>query len=110
MKKVGIVALNTIPIWIMVFFIPFVLNDYLLSIEYLGVIIASLSIKYYKNDILFFIFGLGVMTIFEYTFISTGVETFSRQTFLGVMPIWLPILWGYGFVVIKRSIEVLNRD
>jgi hypothetical protein len=25
------------------------------------------------------------------------------------MPLWLPFLWGYGFVAIKRSIEILSR-
>ena len=49
------------------------------------------------------------MAIFEVIFISTGAETFNRVSLFGLMPIWLPFLWGYGFIVIKRSIEVLEN-
>ncbi len=46
----------------------------------------------------------------EYFFISTGVETFIRNSLFGVMPLWLPILWGYGFIAIRRGVEALTID
>ncbi|MCL5438769.1 MAG: hypothetical protein M1268_02135 [Patescibacteria group bacterium] len=66
-------------------------------------------IKFESKDILFFIFGFCVMVIFEYLFVSTGAETFSRNSLFGLMPLWLPFLWGYGFVAIKRSVNILNK-
>lgn len=48
------------------------------------------------------------MIISEFFFVSTGVETFVRNTLFGIMPIWLPFLWGYGFVDIKRAIQILD--
>jgi len=48
------------------------------------------------------------MILVEGLFISTGVETFNRNSLLGIMPIWLPIIWGYGFVSIKRLIEIIE--
>lgn len=55
------------------------------------------------------IFGFIIMTISEYIFISTGVETFTRNSFLGLMPLWLPFLWAYGFVLISRNVEIIRR-
>ncbi len=45
----------------------------------------------------------------EYVFCSTGVETFVRNSLFGLMPIWLPFLWGYGFIAIKRSVLILDK-
>jgi len=61
-----------------------------------------------KNDFLVMIFGFVIMIVSEYIFISTGVETFNRNSLFGIMPLWLPFLWSYGFVAIKRSVEILN--
>jgi hypothetical protein len=49
------------------------------------------------------------MIVSEYLFIKTGVETFNRTTLFGLMPLWLPFLWAYGFVAIKRSTEILSK-
>ena len=48
------------------------------------------------------------MIISEAIFISTGVETFIRNSLFGLMPLWLPFLWGYCFVAMKRAIKILN--
>jgi len=58
---------------------------------------------------LIFLFGFITMIVFEYLFVSTGVESFVRNSLLGIMPLWLPFLWGYGFVAIKRSVEILDN-
>lgn len=92
----------------MIGLIPFVQNDYLLTSLYIGVIFASLIIKRTKHDVLIFFVGAVFMTISECLFINTGVETFIRNSLFGLMPLWLPILWGYGFIVIKRSILILD--
>jgi hypothetical protein len=53
------------------------------------------------------IFGFFIMIVAEYFFVMTGVETFRRNTLFGLMPLWLPFLWAYGYVAIKRAIEIL---
>lgn len=110
MKKLFYILLNIVPIALMVSLIPYVLNDYLLSVIYVLIIIASLKVGHQQNDLLVFVFGFVAMFVSEYFFINTGVETFHRRTLLGIMPIWLPILWAYGFVAIKHSVEILNRN
>ncbi len=93
----------------MVGLIAVINNDYLLTGLYLIIIIISLLIKFESKDILFLSFGFFIMIIFEYLFISTGVETFNRNSLFGIMPLWLPFLWAYGFVAIKRSVNILNQ-
>jgi hypothetical protein len=92
----------------MIGLIPFVANDYLLLSLDVVVIIVSLFIKRERNDIKIFIFGFLIMIVSEYIFTSTRVEVFIRDSLFGLMPIWLPFLWGYGFIAIKRLLEILN--
>ncbi|MBN2052170.1 hypothetical protein JW756_01585 [Candidatus Woesearchaeota archaeon] len=65
--------------------------------------------RYEQRDFLFFIFGFIAMIISEYLFVSTGVETFVRNTLFGLMPLWLPFLWAYAFVAMKRAIIILGK-
>jgi len=109
MKKTIAIFLNALPILVMIGIIPLVSNDYILTLAYVAIVIASLLVKKEKNDLLIFVFGFCMMTVFEYLFISTGVETFKRNSLLGLMPLWLPFLWGYGFVAIKRGIRILDK-
>ena len=88
----------------MIALIPIVQNDYFLTAIYILFAAALIYVGHGKGDILLFFLGLGLMTVFEYIFVRTGVETFIRNTLLGVMPLWLPVLWGTGFVGIKRTI------
>jgi hypothetical protein len=109
MQKILKIVLYSIPILIMIGLIPLVQNDYLLTLFYVILIfLSSIIIKFSKNDILFLLFGFVIMIVSEYIFISTGVETFVRNSLFGIMPLWLPFIWAYGFVAIKKSSEVFN--
>lgn len=110
MKPFRDIALVTIPILFMVGLIPLVQNDYVLTVIYM-VIIGGLFLhkKEKKVDVIIFWFGFVTMIFFEYIFISTGVETFVRNSLFGILPLWLPFLWGYGFVAIKTSVKILER-
>ena len=107
-NKIINIVLNIIPIFVMIGLIPIIQNDYLLTVVYIGIILISFFIKKEKGDVFIFIFGFFVMIISEIIFVSTGVETFVRNTLFGLMPLWLPFLWGYGFVAIKRGIKIFE--
>ena len=94
---------------LMIGLIPIILNDYLLMIIYILIAWVSFVIKRDRHDFLAYAFGLVVITLSEYFFIQTGVETFVRDSLFGVMPIWLPFLWAYAFVVIKRSLLLIDN-
>ena len=93
----------------MLVLIPVISNDYVLAIIYGLIIAVALMVKYEPRDFLFLGFGFVIMIIAEYLFIMTGVEVFFRDSLFGVMPIWLPLLWAYAFVVMERSIMILNQ-
>lgn len=99
---------ETIPIIVMIGLIPLVLNDYLLSIFYILIIAICLYFKKEKNDFVFMGVGFFAMIISESIFISTGVETFVRNSLFGLMPLWLPLLWAYAFVAMRRSLKILE--
>ena len=107
MNKTYNIILNTLPVLLMIGLIPFVSNDYVLTLLYILIITIALVLKRTPNDLPILAFGFMIMTVSEYLFISTGVETFTRNSLFGLMPLWLPFLWGYGFVVIKRSVGIL---
>lgn len=108
-EKMIQLLLNMLPVVAMIGLIPFIKNDYILAGMYIFIIAASLIIKYQTKDYLFLVFGFVLMIFAEILFVSTGVEEFIRKSFFGLMPVWLPILWGYGFVVMKRVIVILNK-
>lgn len=107
-NKFLIILINVIPILIMIWLIPIIKNDYILTFAYIGIIIISFFVKKEKNEIKIFFFGFLVMIIFEIIFTSTKVETFVRNSLFGLIPLWIPLLWGYSFVAIKRGIKILN--
>ena len=109
MNKIYKIFLNCIPILAMVAMIPLIKNDYLLALAYLIVILTSFFIKIEKNEIKILVLGFLLMMFFEYAFIFTGVESFNRNSLFGVMPIWLPVLWAYGFVAIGRAVKILGN-
>ena len=109
MKKLINIIKEALPIVIMIGLIPWITNDYALTAAYIILIVISFSIKREEDDGAVFIFGFVALTISEYFFVSTGVETFLRHSLFNIMPLWLPFLWAYGFVAIKRAIGVLNK-
>jgi hypothetical protein len=109
MKKAKKIALNALPILMMMGLIPIVADDYMLTFLYVLIISFSLWVRRTKYDITAFVVGFFLMTLAEYLFVKTGVEIFLRNTLFGVMPLWLPFLWGYGYVAMKHIVQVLSR-
>ncbi len=104
LNKLSKIILHALPVVIMIGLIPVFKNDFVLTGIYVLIIIISFAINYERKEYIFFIFGFVAMFISEFIFISTGVESFERISLFGIMPLWLPFLWAYAFVAIKRSI------
>lgn len=99
---------NTLPVLLMIALIPLIKNDYILAAAAITIIVISFLIRYEEKEYVTLIFGFIIMLFFETIFISTGVETFNRNSLFNIMPIWLPIFWAYGFVAIKRIVRLLS--
>lgn len=109
MKKTIVkILLNALPPLVMILFVPYIQNDYLLFFVYTLIISALLFAKYERGEYIFFGFGFIVMTFFEWIFVNIGAEIFQRRSLFGIMPIWLPLLWAYSFIAIKRSVVAIN--
>lgn len=108
-EKVLRLFLNALPVILMIALIPSVENDYVLSLAYVFIISGAFLVKRDRKDFAFLIFGFITMAVSEFFFISTGVETFIRNSLLGLMPVWLPLLWAYAFVAIRRGIIILDK-
>lgn len=108
-KKIILIVGESSPIILMIALIPMVTNDILLTLVYIAMIALLLTLKKEKNDFLVLCVGFIAMILFESLFITTGVEVFIRNSLFGFMPLWLPFLWAYGFVVIKRSLAIVDK-
>lgn len=109
MKALRVIVMSALPVILMIGLIPLVPDDRILAAIYAVIIVGAFAVRRERHDFLIFAFGVVALTISEYFFVSTGVETFTRQSLLGVMPLWLPLLWGYAFIAIKRSVIALDR-
>ena len=107
-EKVRTILVYALPVIVMIGLIPLISNDYLLTAIYIAFIASLLMFKKDKHDFFALLFGFTTLTISEFFFITTGVETFERTTLFGVMPLWLPFLWAYGFVTINRCLKGMN--
>lgn len=102
------IIIYILPIVAMIALIPVIKNDLILSGIYILFILITLVIKREKRDGVFLVAGFVGLFLSESFFISTGVETFNRQSLLGIMPLWLPILWSYSFLIMRRCLGVLE--
>lgn len=102
------IFLELIPIFIMFIFIRlFLMNNLILTSLMIITIIISLFVKYEKKEYILMIAGAVLMTLIEILFVNTGAEKFTNPLFFGI-PVWLPIIWAYGLVVMKRIVLLLN--
>lgn len=85
-------------------------NSILLTFIYLALIGILLFIKYKPGDLFSLCYGavLGfAIEVFETNI--TRIHTFAHADFLG-MPMWMPIVWGYGFMLMKRIGIIIYED
>lgn len=74
------------------------------------ILLASIIVMKFwhkKGDIYFFIVGAIIGPVGEIIDIHFGAWQYSNPTFLGI-PLWLPLTWGLGMVMIRRFAELLK--
>ena len=83
-------------------------SNVLLFIIYFVLTLGLIYFHKDKTELVVFIYGILIGTIVEVigTQIS-GYQSFTKPDFGGI-PMWLPIVWGYGFVAMKRIGFVLE--
>lgn len=109
MKKVITVLLEAFPVLLMLSLLYLVKDEHLLFWLFVLIAAVSLLVRYKPLDLTALFLGMVIMTIGEVIFVSSGVEVFESRSLFGLMPLWLPVLWGYGFVAIKRVTKMLKH-
>jgi len=92
---------------LIVFF--FTQNELYVTLWVIILIVLTFYIKYYKNEWKVFLFG----TITGFLFEIGGDLIYKAQywenaSLLGI-PVWLPLMWGYGFIFIRRIGNLLVK-
>ena len=110
MNKLSKVFIETLPILfgILLSYL-FWQNNILLFIIYLVLTLGLIYFHKDKAEFVIFAYGILIGAIVEVigTQIS-GYQSFTKPD-LGGIPMWLPVVWGYGFVAMKRIGFVLKN-
>jgi len=103
MNKIAKVFIETLPILFGILFsYLFWQNSFLLFAIYIILSVVLILWRGDNSEFAIFIYGIIIGGLVEVlgTQVS-GYQSFAEPDFLGI-PIWLPIVWGYGFVAMKR--------
>ena len=103
------VLTSMLPVVVMIALIPLVRNDIVLAVIYTLFILVTLAIRQDRKDLVLLGVGLVIPTIGEILFVATGAEVFTRDVLIFGIPLWLPLLWGYVFVMMRRGVAALER-
>lgn len=77
-------------------------NELVVTIFIIALLITAFKIHYNKNEIKLFLIGIILGIIMEIGGdLIFKMQYWENASFFGI-PIWLPILWGYAFVFIRR--------
>lgn len=75
---------------------------------------AFLFFRYERGEIYIYLTGVVVGLIIEVGLGQVARTQFFTNASLFGVPLWLPLAWGYGFVVMRRIgngiIEIVQRD
>ncbi|OGF76773.1 hypothetical protein A3E62_00965 [Candidatus Giovannonibacteria bacterium RIFCSPHIGHO2_12_FULL_44_29] len=77
-------------------------NSFVLFIIYIALSVVLILRHRDNSEFAIFIYGIIIGGLVEVigTQVS-GYQSFTEPDFLGI-PMWLPVVWGYGFVAMKR--------
>src|SRR3989304_8063467 len=77
-------------------------NELIFTTAIILILLINFKIKYYKNEWTLFFIGMILGFFIEVVLgLYYRMQYWENARLLGV-PIWLPIVWGYGFVFIRR--------
>ncbi len=77
-------------------------QEYFISLALILFLLTSLKFSKEKNEWEIFVLGYAVGFLMEYIGIYFYKLQYWEQAHFFGMPLWLPILWGIGFIYIRR--------
>jgi len=115
MKKIKAVIIELIPLFIAAIITSYLktitnfTGELLITLTYSLIILILFLTRYKKQELKIFIFGVIAGIIVE----AWGkiILLFSWQTFNSIFPIplWLPIAWGFAFIIMRRIGNIMLK-
>lgn len=109
-NKIKEVVMQTIPLLLGLFFAGLLWKyNIILLLVFIGILIAVFLIKYNKGEFIILLYGIGIGLLIE--ILGTYVihyQSFANPDILGI-PLWLPVAWGYAFVLMGRIAKILSK-
>ncbi|HIJ99711.1 TPA: hypothetical protein H1011_02715 [archaeon] len=108
------IAIEVGLMFIALFITKIVMAELLILLTIVVLLLANFAVRYERNEWKVFVLGTIVGFTMEWAGDAlyhqfTWKQTFVDQTLFG-MPLWLPALWGYGFVMMRRIGNVLVHE
>lgn len=107
-SKTKEIIIELIPILIVLLLLCLFRNEIAITILTLLAIIFTFTIKYQKNEAYIFLFGLIIGIILELIGNFLLGQSWPDASFFSI-PIWLPLTWGYGFIIIRRIGDIIIK-
>jgi hypothetical protein len=80
----------------------FIHTEIIITIVTLAVILITFKIRYEKNEAYWFFTGIIIGILLEIGGdMFYKLQFWSQGSFFGI-PLWLPLFWGYLFVIVRR--------
>ena len=95
------IIINLVFVLFPIAFIYFVANEIVVAVAITTLLGGYFSVEYRKRESIVFIVGIILGLLIE-LIVNSSLKAFYLQDNLFIMPIWLPIFWGYIFVFIRR--------
>ena len=108
MSKAKEIILLLIPIIVVLIILIFWQSEIILTILVILALIATFKIKYYKKEWQLFLVGCIIGLIFELVGNFVLGQSWPEASFFTI-PIWLPLGWGYGFILMRRIGNIIVK-
>jgi hypothetical protein len=95
-----------IPLIIVLLFLFFFRKEIAILILTIFGISLTFLLRYSKKEYSVLLFGILMGIIFEVIGNSWLGQNWSEASFFTI-PLWLPLAWGYGFIIIRRIGNIL---
>ncbi len=108
-RKISEIAKNSFALFAMLIIFYFIKSETWITVLMLALILVAFKLKYERGEWKVLFFGMVLGFFFE----IAGDAVYKLQnwnhTLLFGIPLWLPLMWGYGFVLIRRIGNVIIK-
>lgn len=98
-----------VPLFLVLLIFLITQNEWLVTLGIVVLICLSFAIKYTKNEWKVVVLGAVLGFLFEMAGDYIYQAQYWENASLFGIPVWLPLMWGYGFIFIRRIGNILVK-